>query len=259
MEQKSFNLSEVFNSAWALTKKHGIIVGLFILVISIGLQVIASALAPTPIDFDPNDIKTAEDVMKLLPALSESNTASTITSFIQTILTAGVINMVFGLTLGRIKEANLSVFKMPLQKYLSYFAVSFIVSIITVVGTLFCVIPGIYLGVRLQYAQYHILEHTEDGIIGAIKKSWELTKTDFFNHFLLGLASFGIIILGFICCCIGAYFAMAFVYFAYVIAYLTLMGYNPTESAPQVETTDAPRIENNETASTEENGYNKTY
>ncbi len=245
MEQNKLNLSEVFNSAWALTKKHGIIVAIFVFVISLIVQSISFLFAPAGMAFDPNDVKSADDVLAFITALNASNSASIISSLIQSILTAGVINMVFGFVLGRINEASLSVFQMPFQKYLNYFAVSLIVGFAVVIGTMLCIIPGIYLGVRLQYASYHIMEHTEDGIMGAIKKSWELTKTDFFTHFLLGLACFGCIILGLICCCIGMYFAAAFVYFVYVIAYLTLIGNNPSETTPQVETTEAPRIENN--------------
>jgi uncharacterized membrane protein len=126
------------------------------------------------------------------------------------------------LTSGEATQFNLNGFKMPVKKYIYYVVVQILVSIITGIGLCLCIIPGIYLAVRLQFVAICTLHHPEDGISGAFERSWKMTKGNFWNLFLLGVLAVLINIAGLLCCCIGVYFTSAMVYFMQTVAYFTL-------------------------------------
>lgn len=131
-------------------------------------------------------------------------------------------------------KVSLDGFKMSAMTYLKYFAVCVIVGLIVGIGTALCVIPGIFFAIRLAFAEWYILDHPEAGIGEAISASWKMTKGNFWSVFGLQLCEFGIILLGYLCCCIGVLFAVPFAMFVESCAYTTLhenLAYENLETA----------------------------
>lgn len=140
--------------------------------------------------------------------------------------------------------------KIDLTQFAIFFVVELCFGIAVGLGCLLCILPGIFLGVRLMFAP--LIAATEDVTFSqAFSRSWDMTKGHFWSLFLLGLAAFGIMIVGFLCCCVGIFFAEVIVNFMIMVVYFDLkepeyMPYEetyytePTEPAEVVEPAEEP-------------------
>lgn len=92
-----------------------------------------------------------------------------------------------------------SSFMWALWRLIPWLATWALVFAITVAGTLLFIIPGIYLGLRLFWADEYALIHSS-GPIRALQQSWKLTENEvgaiFLFQFLAGLFSYAILIAG---------------------------------------------------------------
>jgi len=102
--------------------------------------------------------------------------------------------------------------------FFRYLFASILYGLITFLGAIFLIIPGIYLGIRLGFFQYFIVDK-KTGVIDSLKRSWQITKGSVWNLFLFYLLLFGINFLGIICLLVGLFatvpttiVAKAFVY-----------------------------------------------
>ena len=200
----------------------------FVLVIGIITNLLSSFTLPSGFMDSYTKALTQNDpdaMMQLLNS-SSASAASIIVSIIQTVVyvlfLAGFCATILKLTRGLMAKVSLDGFKMSAMTYLKYFAVCVIVGLIVGIGTALCVIPGIFFAIRLAFAEWYILDHPEAGIGEAISASWKMTKGNFWSVFGLQLCEFGIILLGYLCCCIGVLFAIPFAYFAESSAYMML-------------------------------------
>ena len=83
-----------------------------------------------------------------------------------------------------------------------YAITGIIVSLITYVGLIFCIIPGIIAATFLLFAQFVVLdEGLQPG--DAIKRSIDLVKTNVGGVFGFMVVAFLINILGVLLCCVG--------------------------------------------------------
>lgn len=236
----SFSVSESISQGWELAKKHGLLLALFVLVIGIITSILNSFTLPSGFMEGYTKALTQNDPDAMMQLLNSSSTsaASIIVSIIQTVVyvlfLAGFCATILKLTRGIMAKVSLEGFKMSAMTYLKYFAVCVIVGLIVGIGTALCVIPGIFFAIRLAFAEWYILDHPEAGIGEAISASWKMTKGNFWSVFGLQLCEFGIILLGYLCCCIGALFAVPFAMFAESCAYTTLhenLAYENLETA----------------------------
>ena len=236
----SFSVSESISQGWELAKKHGLLLALFVLVIGIITSILNSFTLPSGFMEGYTKALTQNDPDAMMQLLNSSSTsaASIIVSIIQTVVyvlfLAGFCATILKLTRGIMAKVSLDGFKMSAMTYLKYFAVCVIVGLIVGIGTAHWVIPGIFFAIRLAFAEWYILDHPEAGIGEAISASWKMTKGNFWSVFGLQLCEFGIILLGYLCCCIGALFAVPFAMFAESCAYTTLhenLAYENLETA----------------------------
>lgn len=236
----SFSVSESISQGWELAKKHGLLLALFVLVIGIITSILNSFTLPSGFMEGYTKALTQNDPDAMMQLLNSSSTsaASIIVSIIQTVVyvlfLAGFCATILKLTRGIMAKVSLDGFKMSAMTYLKYFAVCVIVGLIVGIGTALCVIPGIFFAIRLAFAEWYILDHPEAGIGEAISASWKMTKGNFWSVFGLQLCEFGIILLGYLCCCIGVLFAVPFAMFAESCAYTTLhenLAYENLETA----------------------------
>lgn len=256
MNKIELNVSEVTGRAWELAKKHGIIIALFILVAGMVNGGIQNMGFPWQSYFEAIAENDTDAMLAIAESAGGFSIFQLLGSIISNIILMGVMNTVLLLTCGKMSSTDISGFKMPVMNYVNCLIVQFLVGIIIVIGCLLCIIPGIFLAVRLHFAWIHVLQHPEDGISGAFEKSWNMTKGNFWNLFLLGLLSILICIAGFICCCIGVYFAEAMIFFMLAVTYFTLANNtNDTHTDTDANTpAETPAEE-----STETEGYTKTY
>lgn len=236
----SFSVSESISQGWELAKKHGLLLALFVLVIGIITSILNSFTLPSGFMEGYTKALTQNDPDAMMQLLNSSSTsaASIIVSIIQTVVyvlfLAGFCATILKLTRGIMAKVSLEGFKMSAMTYLKYFAVCVIVGLIVGIGTALCVIPGIFFAIRLAFAEWYILDHPEAGIGEAISASWKMTKGNFWSVFGLQLCEFGIILLGYLCCCIGVLFAVPFAMFVESCAYTTLhenLAYENMETA----------------------------
>ena len=135
---------------------------------------------------------------------------------VNSILSLGVIAIV----LKFVKNEKPTIQDLVSKKHLfsKYIFSNILVSILTIIGFLFFIIPGIVLAVRMQFYIYFIVEE-EVGPIDAIKKSWNLTKGSFWNIFLFGLLAGGVQILGALALLVGLIFTTPTMWVAWAVVY----------------------------------------
>lgn len=81
---------------------------------------------------------------------------------------------------------------------------AFLYGLIVVVGLILLIVPGIYLGIRLQFFKYFVVDKGY-GPIQALKSSWDITKGNVWNLFLFGLLIILINIAGLLVLLVGLF------------------------------------------------------
>jgi uncharacterized membrane protein len=105
--------------------------------------------------------------------------------------------------------------------FLNFLVASILVGLSVAVGLIFCIIPGIYIGIRFSFYGYLIIDRNI-GPVEAMKRSWEITKGNTWDLFLLGLLFFGVILLGVLACVVGLFAAIPTVMVAHAYVYRRL-------------------------------------
>ncbi|MEW6554437.1 MAG: DUF975 family protein [Actinomycetota bacterium] len=124
--------------------------------------------------------------------------------------------------------------------FLNYFVGGILVGLMVMVGFIFCIIPGIYLGIRFSFFGYLIIDRNI-GPVEAIKRSWEITSGNTWDLFLLGLLFFGIILLGVLACVVGLFAAIPTTMVAHAYVYRRLEYGAVSGQVPQApETVSSP-------------------
>ena len=174
-----------------------------------------------------SDPQSAQDFSNMMLA-SGSTLLSTVMTIlidiIQLIFYAGFTATVLKLVRGTMDKVSFEGWKMSAMTYLKYIAVLIIVGLATVIGLFLCIIPGIFVYTRLAFAEWYILDHPEAGIGDAISASWNMTKGNFWSVLGLIFTEVAIVLIGFMCCCIGVLFAIPFACFVEACAYKMLNG-----------------------------------
>lgn len=86
------------------------------------------------------------------------------------------------------------------------------------VGFLLLIIPGIYLACKLIFVPFLIMDKKVDPI-QAVKLSFYLSKGYFWTIFGMGVLSFFILILGFICLFVGVFVSIVWINSAFAVLY----------------------------------------
>lgn len=215
------------SQAWGLTKKHFLVFLLLMIII----QLIGGI---------PSGIQYA-DYMKLLtttgdPALAQQilmeTVASTqITGAIATIVCL-IIQMYPTIVAYRMANDAAKGEKPDLADRLKdgfrglgfFLIVNILFSICIWLGTICCLLPGIILAIRFIFAPIIAALHPERSIKECFAQSWQITKGNFWNLFLLGIIAILLNILGLMCCCVGVLVTSIITYFMLILAYRTLSG-----------------------------------
>jgi uncharacterized membrane protein len=116
------------------------------------------------------------------------------------------------------------------------FIASVLYGLITVVGLVLLIIPGIIWAIRFQFYMYHIIDR-DSGPIEALKQSFIFTKGHTWNLFLLAIIIFGINLLGFLALLVGLFATIPATAIAHGYVYRRLFPANqviPTQQGPVI-------------------------
>lgn len=232
MANFSLEISTAISTGWEYAKKYGLLIAVIYLLVGIVTSALSSMVGPS---FNMADSQAISEAISKgdwssLGNLSQSynsvgaNIGNMFGGIISTIVSVGLYNLALGLMSGRYNEVTFDAFKLPFATYLKVFVVSFIVGVIGVVALFFCVIPFFFVAPRLILAPVYQVENPEAGIIESISAAWKMTSDNTMSMLGLGIVMVGVGIVGFLCCCIGVYFAEAIQLFVMIAAYNQLKG-----------------------------------
>ncbi len=231
MANFSLEIGGALSTAWEYAKKYGLLIAVVYLLVGILTNGLQSIGGPSFQDSQAigeaigrGDWESVGSIAQAYSGSIGSNIGAMFGGILSTIVSVGLYNQALGLMSGRFNEVTFDAFKLPFATYLKVFVVSFIVGIISIVAFFCCVIPALFVVPRLILAPVYQVEHPEAGIFESIGAAWNMTSDNTFSMLGLGIVIFGIIILGFCCCCIGVYFAQAIELFALIAAYNQLKG-----------------------------------
>lgn len=235
------SISGVLSQAWELTKKNWLSILATYIIILIVQEVISSLIGTSTEEtlrltqkLQSNQADPAE-ILATLKALSLAQAPnSVVTGIVSSLLYVGLYRIVLNAVKGN-GEFTIEAWKQPINTYLKFFITQIIVGVITGIGLFFCLLPGIYLYARLQFASYFIIEHQEASIGDAISTSWNMTRNDGLTLSLLLVVYFLISILGLLCCCVGILGSTVVIYLAEGVAFYTLLPKHLDDAEPSSE------------------------
>ncbi len=104
----------------------------------------------------------------------------------------------------------------------NFILASLIRGVVTVIGFILLIIPGIIFLIRLQYVTYLIVDKNLPPV-EAVKKSWEMTKGNTWNLFLFGILLFLVNVLGAIFLLVGLFVTVPLTMLATTYVYRKLL------------------------------------
>ncbi len=226
----NFSISEVLDQAWALTKKHGLLLALILFVISLVESAFTNWVDPTQINAlvenldtnDPNAFISAYSSMLQNVAFSPYILMG---SLLTLVLNCAVRAIMLSLAKGTTSDISIEPVKMPVMAYVKYIAWEILYGIIVCIGLCLCIVPGLWIGARLATVQFYFLDNPEIGFGEAIRRGWESTDGHALNLIGLGIVCFFIVMAGLLLCCIGIYFTEVIAHFSLIVVYLILSGF----------------------------------
>ncbi len=170
-------IQEALKEGFKILRKNPII---FVPAVIIATLALSINFIPTPFLENGDTTSATNYLLAVLSFLL----LSTLIGLIDLFLTSIIIRMVYDATQG---EVSLSKgVKIAVRKY-PYLLISLILYIlISFMGFIALIIPGIFLDIKLLYFDRAILIDNE-GITKSLKKSWGITKGDWWTTFALSL------------------------------------------------------------------------
>ena len=114
-------------------------------------------------------------------------------------------------------------------KFLNLFLVTLIVQIVGYIGFMLCIIPGFIVSTMWMLAVPLIIFGSAD-IKDALNYSMKLAFKNFGGFFTVLLMCIGVIIVGFLLCCIGVIAAIPLVYIIIYVLYKDVIGFSDDNS-----------------------------
>lgn len=226
---KELSTSFCLSNGWALFKKYGLTLSAITLAYYAIQQMTCLPLTIARVMADPSIngayygygaqpmFMQGTSIMLMIPC-------TLISALITYVFSFGFIGMIMRLTAGTLTSVSFSPFKQPIITYLKFIAVYIICGLAISVGCLICLVPGIYLAVKLNFVPYYILDHPEASIDEALTVGWRMTSGNFWNILGMLFTCVGVVIVGFLLCCIGMVAAVPLCYFIESTAYYELLG-----------------------------------
>lgn len=100
-----------------------------------------------------------------------------------------------------------------------------LISVLTTLGTILCVIPGLVIAAMYKFTYLFILDKRMD-FWPAMQASHAICKQDYFGFTMFLLALVGVNLLGVICCVIGVFVTIPLTFAAITVAYREIVGFD---------------------------------
>lgn len=200
--KRDFSISALISEGCNLMNKNWL---MFIALILI--QSVASSICSPKINIDASSF-SADNIDALMRQMQTDMYASPMLylSGIISILFSGVMaKMAFDAIDG--KKASFDAFKMPVMTYVNYLATTIVVGFLAGIGMIFCLLPGIYIAIRLEFAANYVIDRGY-GISDAIKASWHDTKGNFWGIFGAVIIIALFMGVGYLACCVGGFYTV---------------------------------------------------
>ena len=189
------------------------------------ITMIQSAISGSGYDYSAMLSAIKENDPLALQRLTEgSGIMGCLSWVVYAVLMIGFSRMILLIVTGVKSSPSFDAYKMDLAVWAKIVAVEIITGIICACGFVLCIIPGLYLMARLEWASYYLMENNEASIGEALSASWNMSGDNVFELILLGIIAFFITIAGIILCCIGVYYTSVVAAYMQVIAYFKLKG-----------------------------------
>lgn len=205
MEAKSFSIGDAIRFGWETFKKYP----WFFIIAALVVAVVTSQIRVEQRVGEPISPETA-----LLGSI-----IGIISFLVNTFVTMGVFNVSLKFADGQQGEAADFISAYP--RYFTFLGASILYSIAVAIGTILFIIPGIIIGVRLQFFGFFILDQGA-GVTEALQRSWEATRGVGWQVFFFDLALLGIIILGALALGVGLLIAVPVTWLALAYVYRRL-------------------------------------
>ena len=245
----NFTVSEVLDQAWALTKKHGLLLALILFVISLVGGAFTN-VDSAQVDALTRNLQSGGDINAFyreyynVMALSVLSGGTFLGMLLSLVLTCALTAIMLSIARGKTSEISIEPCKMPVMTYVKFIAWELLYSIIVSIGFCLCIIPGIWLAARLVTVAFYFIDDPEIGFGEAISRGWKSTEGHVMNLVGLGILCFFIVIAGLLLCCIGVYFTEVIAKFALIIVYLVLSGfYNRPAADDNIEVVETVEVE----------------
>ncbi len=221
MKKVVIDSGEILSSAWEEAKKNGLALAVILFVITM----IQSAISGSGYDYSAMLSAIKEnDPLALQRSTEGSGIMGCLSWVVYAVLMIGFSRMILLIVTGVKSSPSFDAYKMDLAVWAKIVAVEIITGIICACGFVLCIIPGLYLMARLEWASYYLMENNEASIGEALSASWNMSGDNVFELILLGIIAFFITIAGIILCCVGVYYTSVVAAYMQVIAYLKLKG-----------------------------------
>ncbi len=203
-----FSKKEAINLGFKLAKKNIIFfIGLFVIVVIISMVTGGVQMAAA---FDKQPM--AYIILYVL------------TFIVNSIVAMGLIKITLEIIDKKKPKFSDLFYVKPLVNFI---LASLIRGVITFIGFILLIIPGIIFSIRLQYVPYLIVDKNLPPV-EAIKKSWEMTKGSTWNLFFFGILLFLVNVLGAILLLVGLFVTVPLTMLATTFVYRKLLLHSKT-------------------------------
>ena len=212
-QPRAVDFGSIFNYAYQVWQGNlGILVGATAIMFAITIAFnIASGIVSSVL------MENGDEVIGLIFNLGSSFFGQ----FIQTFLGIGMVRI--ALSLARRKPAEVSMLFSGTDVFLPVMLTSIVFGLATFIGFLLLIAPGVLL--LLYFWPYHyFIVDKQAGMVDSFSRGYEIAKLNVGTSFVMGLVSFGIMILGFIALCVGVLFAAPLVAVIFASGYLLMKG-----------------------------------
>lgn len=147
-----------------------------------------------------------ECIVELVPYLAFQDNVmaelltSVVSALVSSVLEMGVIVVTLKFYDG--ERAEFSDLFSQIHKVFYYLVASIIYGVMVLIGLVFLIVPGVYLGVRFYFYGFFVVEE-DCGPIEALARSSEITQGNIMNLFIWGLLIIGLNILGLLALGVG--------------------------------------------------------
>ena len=235
--RKSFNIGDAFSWAWNKFSKNAgplivatLVYGLVVVVLQAIIRLVSAAVSP-------NDYSYSSDATSFSFSYGMSGVGSIIVSiigwFLSLIVTAAIQSAYIGgiLDIANGQQVSMGSFFRP--RYIGNVIIAgLIVGIVTTIGFILCIIPGVIASIMLMFTVVTLLDRNLSPV-DAVKSSFDLSKANFGNVILAWLVLIATFIVGALLCGVGLLVAAPVATLFLVYTYRILSGGQVAELDPQ--------------------------